>query len=108
MLLVRLGATIEEHYKQERSQVFYCEKLNIDLYRLNNILIHHTGKTLFAILQDRIHQEALNLLTYSSLSVKQISFELGCSDPPYLTRCFKKREGVSPIQFRRNNKAEGN
>lgn len=43
MLLVRLGATIEEHYKQERSQVFYCEKLNIDLYRLNNILIHHTG-----------------------------------------------------------------
>ena len=58
------------------------------------------------LIQDRIHQEALGLLETSKLSVKQICYELGVSDPTWFGRCFKKVQGCTPKTWRRRKAFE--
>lgn len=51
------------------------------------------------ILHERINKSKL-LLRADYLSIKEIAFEVGFSDPNYFTRMFKKMEGVTPAQFK--------
>lgn len=44
--------------------------------------------------------KACEFLDYTRMKVKQISFQLGYSDPYYFTRDFKKKMGMSPRQYR--------
>jgi AraC-like DNA-binding protein len=44
--------------------------------------------------------KAKELLSDKNLTIKQIAFESGFSDPLYFSRLFKKYEGVSPLTFR--------
>jgi AraC-like DNA-binding protein len=43
--------------------------------------------------------EARRKLQYSSLSVKELAYELGFSDPDYFSRFFKKCTGKSVSAF---------
>ncbi len=47
------------------------------------------------IIKERI-QFAKNLLTNEKLSVKEVSYASGFSDPNYFIRTFKKQEGITP------------
>lgn len=44
--------------------------------------------------------KASEFLDYTRMKVKEISFQLGYSDPYYFTRDFKKKMGMSPRQYR--------
>ncbi|MFW6246048.1 MAG: helix-turn-helix domain-containing protein [Tangfeifania sp.] len=44
--------------------------------------------------------KACELLDYTSQKIKEISFQLGYSDPYYFTKDFKKKMGMSPRQYR--------
>lgn len=46
--------------------------------------------------------EARRDLVYTSLTIAQISFRLGFSDPAYFSRFFAKRAGLSPSDYRAN------
>lgn len=46
-------------------------------------------------------QKACQLLSFSSLSIKEISFSLGFSDPLYFSRLFKKTMNASPSNYRK-------
>lgn len=46
-------------------------------------------------------QKACQLLCFSSLSIKEISFLLGFSDPLYFSRLFKKTMNASPSTYRK-------
>lgn len=45
---------------------------------------------------------AKSFLQNSSLSVKEIAFKTGFSDPYYFSRFFKEKTGVSPMKYRKN------
>lgn len=91
---------IEQTFRFNRDPHFYSNKLNTSLYMLNNLTKAYKNKTVYKLLQERIHQEAKWLLQYTTLSSKQISLELGVYDPPYFCKYFKKTEGVCPADFR--------
>lgn len=44
--------------------------------------------------------KACELLDYTNMKVKEISFHLGYSDPYYFTKDFKKKMGLSPRHYR--------
>ena len=52
-------------------------------------------------------EEARRLLLETSLSVEQVSVQLGVDDPLYFSRLFLRREGVSPRQYRVRERALG-
>ena len=58
-------------------------------------------KTLYELLQDRIHREAVFLLSQTTLTAKEICYELGVCDPGHFTRSFKLVEGVRVREFRK-------
>lgn len=45
-------------------------------------------------------QEACKYLSFTDMSVKEISFSLGFQDPLYFSRLFKKRMNFSPTEYR--------
>jgi len=45
-------------------------------------------------------QKACQYLSFTSMSVKEISFALGFNDPLYFSRLFKKLMSTSPLQYR--------
>ncbi|MDP1775791.1 MAG: helix-turn-helix transcriptional regulator, partial [Moraxellaceae bacterium] len=49
------------------------------------------------------HQRALKLLNETDMSVTQIAYELGYTDPANFTRAFSKVAGVSPSHYKALN-----
>ena len=47
---------------------------------------------------------ARRLLVYSGLTVKEVALESGFSDIHYFSRLFKRRNGVSPLEWRKQGK----
>ncbi len=57
--------------------------------------------TRFQALQDRVrHGRAQDLLAGTDMSIDDIAFQLGYSDPSNFGRAFRKWEGVSPTAYR--------
>jgi AraC-like DNA-binding protein len=52
------------------------------------------------VIKERI-QFAKNLLMNEKLSVKEVSYASGFSDPNYFIRTFKKQEGVTPGELQK-------
>ena len=45
-------------------------------------------------------ERAQQLVARSTMSVSQIAYSVGFTDPKYFTRCFKKETGYTPTEFR--------
>lgn len=56
------------------------------------------------LLESRIVQ-AKRLLASTSLSIKLIALETGFSQTSYFSKCFREKEGMTPMQFREIHKA---
>jgi len=52
-------------------------------------------------LKDRILLEAKRLLIHTTLSAKEIAYDLGYEDPAYFNRLFSKKIGDAPNVFRK-------
>ncbi|WP_133781358.1 helix-turn-helix domain-containing protein [Pedobacter nutrimenti] len=100
-LVNELQDLIEIYYKTWRSPELYCDRLNISLKRLNRLTRCYFKKSVYQMMQDRLHREAVLLLMHSTLTAKEITFELGVCDPAHFSKCFKQRTGYSPGEFRK-------
>jgi AraC-like DNA-binding protein len=59
------------------------------------------GATPTGFITDMRLQRAAEMLTCSgSTTVTEIAFEVGFSDSAFFSRCFRRRFGVSPTQWR--------
>jgi YesN/AraC family two-component response regulator len=102
-LVKKLQQLIESHFRQNHDHEYYAISLHLTLTRLNRITKFYLEKTVYEMLQDRIHNEAKLLLSTTTLSSKEIAFELGICDPSYFGKCFRKLEGVTPKIFRKKH-----
>lgn len=92
---------IDKYYKTEKSMSFYAEKLNITPNYLNIICKKALGQTAYSLIKARISLESKRLLSISSLSIKELAFELGFRDPANFSKFFREETGFSPSEFRK-------
>lgn len=59
-----------------------------------------TGKSLIAYIQEVRLARAESLLAETALSVTEISGRVGFNDATYFATCFKKRTGMTPLDYR--------
>ncbi|QDO95448.1 helix-turn-helix domain-containing protein [Formosa sediminum] len=71
---------------------------------LSDTLKKETGKTTTEHLQLHLIDEAKNILLQPNKSISEIAYELGFEYPPYFSRLFKKKEGISPTEYREKYK----
>lgn len=91
---------IEKQYKDHLPLKYYAAKLCVTEARLNEICRRLAGLSSKQLIMDRIIQEARRLLSYSSISITEIGFELGFKDPAYFARFFRKNTGITANKYR--------
>jgi len=69
---------------------------------LNKKFKKYTGMPLLSYLTQFRIEKSFHLLQHTQKSIKEISFELGFSDPNYFNKVFRKSTGISPGLFRKN------
>ncbi len=99
-LIQRLRALIEQNYTTIHAPSAYARMMGVSLNHLNTTIRKALGRTIGELIHDRIVLEAKRLLFNTTMSIKQITFQLNYDDPSYFARFFKRQTGVSPLKFR--------
>ena len=110
-LLERFNGALEKYFETGRLQLEgipsieqIAEQLSVSQRYLSDTLKKETGKTSTEHLQLYLIDEAKNLLLKPNKTISEVAYELGFEYPPYFTRLFKKKEGISPSVYREKYK----
>ena len=96
------SALVEKHFRNMHKVSDYADLMHKAAKTLSNIFNELGERTPLQIIHDRIVLEAKKLLLYTDKSSKEISFELGFSDPVQFSRLFKNETGLTPGDFKKN------
>jgi len=92
---------VEIHFREKHTVADYADLLSMAPKTLSNKFNKLNLTQPNEIIKDRILLEAKRLLTYSSMSVKEIAYDLGYDDPAYFNRLFAVKTGDTPAAFRK-------
>lgn len=92
---------IQEHLEQEVSLSVLAEEFHLNSQYISQLFKNEIGVGFLAYLTNIRIEKAKKLLLSTALSVTEISSLAGYSDYRVFTKVFKKTEGVTPSQFRR-------
>ncbi len=95
---------IDSHYKEPLTLDFLAAKANINKYYLSHIYKEAYGISPISYMIACRIQESKRLLADTDLSLFQISSILGFSSPSYFSQSFRKAEGISPVEFRKQHR----
>ncbi len=79
-------------------------KMSVSQRYLSDTLKKETGKTTTEHLQLYLIDEAKNILLKPNKSIAEVAYELGFEYPQYFSRLFKRKEGLSPSEYREKYK----
>ncbi|WP_286903169.1 helix-turn-helix domain-containing protein [Vreelandella sedimenti] len=93
-------ALVEAHYREQPSIEVLAEQLGVSSAHLNMLCRQIAGRSALQLLHERLLLEAKRQLTYTNMTIGQVSDSLGFSEPAYFTRFFKRNTALSPREFR--------
>lgn len=93
---------VQKHFLELKRPKDYAALLHISVPYLNEMVKEQTGSASSYWIQHEILLEAKRLLFYTQLNTKEIAFSLQYEDHTYFSRFFKKNEGITPLEFRKN------
>jgi AraC-like DNA-binding protein len=96
---IEFKLVVETHLTEQPSVNTIAEKLALTTNSLYRIVKEYSGISPKDFFTNRLMIEAQRKLHYSTLSVKELAYELGFNDPDYFSRLFKKCTGKSVSEF---------
>jgi AraC-like DNA-binding protein len=99
-LVIRYMELIQEHYKSQHSTSYYAKMLHVHPNSLNAVSKRYMGQSAKELLAAKLLSEAKYLVQLTTLSVKEIAYELGFQSPSNFFRFFKRYSGYSPAAYR--------
>ena len=93
---------IEDNFNQDITLEEAATHCRLSSFYFSKLFKKSKGITFIDYLTNCRILKAKNLLEHSNLSMKEISHEIGYSDPNYFTRVFKRIESISPTIYRSN------
>ncbi|MEM7549892.1 MAG: helix-turn-helix domain-containing protein [Bacteroidota bacterium] len=103
-LIRKFKLLVENHFKSNHRVGFYADQMNISSDYLNKVVKNSIGISAKDYILDRLLIAAKRELIYSSISSKEIGYNLGFSDPAYFSNFFKKLTGQSVTDYRNENR----
>jgi AraC family transcriptional activator of pobA len=92
---------IDKYFRTIRLPREYADLLYITPNHLNALCTDLLGKTAGSLIKERILLEAKRLLTNADMTITEIAYDLNFEDNSYFNRFFKKKEGMTPDEFRK-------
>jgi AraC family transcriptional regulator of arabinose operon len=92
----RVKRFLDAHYAERMDLPSVASVFRASPNHLNRIFASHAGCTIHKYLVSRRLSVADHLLRAGGVTVKEVAYRVGFSDPLYFSRAFKARFGVSP------------
>ncbi len=105
-LFIRFKNHINNYYLSKKSVAEYAYLLNITPNHLSETIKETTGKNASHFIAERLLIEAKNLLSFSKMDVKEISYALNFGSASHFGKFFKKNTNQTPIEYRNKLKSE--
>ncbi|UTW62456.1 AraC family transcriptional regulator [bacterium SCSIO 12741] len=107
-VVVRFTQLLEGYFEEgyQRSQglptvQYFADNLNYSSNYLNELIRKSTSKSILEHVHYTLIERAKGQLLNSDKSVSEIAFDLGFEYSQYFSRLFKKKTGLTPVQFRK-------
>lgn len=101
----RVAAYVQEHVYETLKVNDIADFTGNNVSYLCRTFKKDTGKTLNDYINEVKLEEAKKLLSSTEKSIVDIAVALGYSSQPYFTTLFKKRTGMTPVEYREKYKA---
>ncbi|WP_127114399.1 helix-turn-helix domain-containing protein [Shimia sediminis] len=96
----RFEALLETHHLEHLGVADYANLLAVTPTHLSRVMRQSTGQSASAAIEARLIREARRHLAFSNLTISEIAYQLGFSDPAYFSRVFRRATNQSPRDFR--------
>ncbi|MDG2089763.1 MAG: 4-hydroxyphenylacetate catabolism regulatory protein HpaA [Gammaproteobacteria bacterium] len=100
-LFHRFCNEIEIHLNEHWQLAKYTQVIGVSESRLYQICKRISNSSPKRIIRERLLQEVKRMLTFSSLTSNEISYQLGFNDPAYFSRFFKSQTNITPHNYRK-------
>jgi len=102
-LLQKLEAVLDNYINSEKgipTVQYLAAQLNISPNYLSDMLRITIGQNAQQLIHEKLIEKAKELLTITNLSVAEIAYKLGFEHSQSLSRLFKIKTNMSPLEFR--------
>ena len=97
----RVRKYLDEHYKERITLDDLSSSFFINKFYLTRVFRETYGSTINNYILSHRITESKQLLRFTDMSVEQIAETVGMEDSGYFARAFKKVEGISPTEYRK-------
>lgn len=103
-MMNRLMQFIEQRISDETLKIDeMAEAMNMGRTALFSKMKSLVGMSPSDFLRQVRMQRAQQLLARSKMSISEVAYSIGYTDPKYFTKCFKKDTGMTPSEYRAKN-----
>ena len=93
---------LQEHLGEDVTLAVLAEEFHLSAQYISQLFKSEIGVNFLTYLTNIRMEKAKNLLLTTPLSVAEVSEQAGYGDYRVFTKVFKKNEGVTPSQYRRD------
>ncbi|MGN0527303.1 MAG: helix-turn-helix domain-containing protein [Acutalibacteraceae bacterium] len=93
---------LQEHLSEEMSLAVLSEEFHLNAQYISQLFKNEIGVNFLTYLTNIRIEKAKRLLLSTSLSVAEVAEQSGYGDYRVFTKVFKKNEGITPSQYRRD------
>ena len=101
VLFKRFKEMVDKRFEEPWTASDYASSLHVSNHHLNRVVQHVCNQSATELIRNRKLLEAKRLLTFTDLTVSEITNRLGFTDSSYFAKAFKKESGAPPLDFRR-------
>lgn len=99
--IIGITRYLQEHLAEEVSLSVLAEQFHLNAQYISQLFKNEIGVGFLAYLTNIRMEKAKKLLLSTSLSVGEVAEQAGYGDYRVFTKVFKKMEGITPSQYRR-------
>ncbi|MFC3747969.1 helix-turn-helix domain-containing protein [Paenibacillus sp. GCM10012306] len=103
----RIKRMINERYgDQNLSLEMLADEMGMSATYIGRVFKQHTFQTILSYIQEVRMNKIRELLTHSDDCIGDIAESAGFTNNPYFYKAFKKHNGVTPAEYRRNSRQQ--
>ncbi|NRF92350.1 response regulator [Paenibacillus frigoriresistens] len=100
-MMLQIKQYIQKNAHEDISLEMVSEQVRLSPHYVSRMFKEQVGTNYIDYLTECRIERAKNLLCDPEKSLKEITFEIGYSDPNYFSRVFKKMTDISPSEYRK-------
>lgn len=97
---------LEKRFPERVTSSMMARRLGYSEKTLSRACLAATGQNMKVLIDERVALEAKRLLAHSELSVHDITYQLGFSEPTNFVKFFRRVTGTTPLMFRNKSRPD--